>query len=238
MFRGSHRLLWGAPRSSLLMSLVAYWKLDEASGTRADSLGVSNLTDNNTVTQNPGKVSNAAQFTAANSESLSIADNTALSTGDIDFTVAAWVYLDTLAVTQILAAKSSNIGAAANNEYALYYASTARFIFRVSTGAVDTLLTANTFGAPALSTWYLVIAWHDSVNNVIGISVNAGTPDTSAYASGVVDSTNAFRLGADTQAGRYLNGRLDEVAVWKRVLTSNERARLYNAGAGVTYPTF
>ena len=37
----------------------------------------------------------AAQFTAANSEYLSRADNAALSMGDIDFTIETWVYMDT-----------------------------------------------------------------------------------------------------------------------------------------------
>ena len=38
----------------------------------------------------------AGQFTAANSEYLSHAHNSDLSTGDIDFTFAVWVYADSL----------------------------------------------------------------------------------------------------------------------------------------------
>ena len=68
---------------TLPTNLIAYWKLDEASGTRNDSKGANHLTDNNTVTQAVGKVGNAAQFTLANSEYLSIADNADLSAGDI-----------------------------------------------------------------------------------------------------------------------------------------------------------
>ena len=59
-----------ASGSSLLTGLSDYWKLNEVSGTRADSTAnAQTLTDNNTVTSNPGHVSTpAAQFTAANSE--------------------------------------------------------------------------------------------------------------------------------------------------------------------------
>lgn len=83
---------------TLLDGLVSYWKLEEANGARVDSVVASgnDLTDNNTVTQAVGVLGNAAQFTAANSESLSHADNASLGTGDIDFTVASWVYFDSL----------------------------------------------------------------------------------------------------------------------------------------------
>ena len=90
-----HSLVWAEKFTvdsgcTLTTSLIAHWNLDEASGTRVDAKGGNDLTDNNTVTQATGIVSNAGQFTAANSEYLSIADNAALSTGDIDFTIPLW----------------------------------------------------------------------------------------------------------------------------------------------------
>src|SRR5690348_11404000 len=75
------------PPWALTDSLVGYWKLDEASGSRADSAGANTLTDNNTVAGLAGLISNAGDFERDNSESLSIADNAALSMGDIDFTL-------------------------------------------------------------------------------------------------------------------------------------------------------
>src|SRR5258708_7847472 len=52
-------------------NLVSFWKLDEASGTRTDSVGSNNLTSNNSVGQSVGKVSNAAHFTATSNQYLS-----------------------------------------------------------------------------------------------------------------------------------------------------------------------
>src|SRR5574341_2164717 len=76
-------------------NLISFWELEEASGTRLDATASDNdLTDNNTVTQATGKVGNAAQFTRANTEYLSIAHNTSIACGDIDQTRCAWVYLD------------------------------------------------------------------------------------------------------------------------------------------------
>ncbi|MDA2917638.1 hypothetical protein MYX64_12505, partial [Nitrospinae bacterium AH_259_B05_G02_I21] len=89
-------ILSAAPpaRAGLLTDLKAHWKLNEASGTRSDSHGSNDLTDNNTVGQAAGKIGNAADFIRVNSEYLSIADNADVSAGDVDITWALWVWLD------------------------------------------------------------------------------------------------------------------------------------------------
>src|SRR3990167_8622771 len=61
---------------TLETNLSEHWNLDETSGSRIGSFANKSLTDNNTVTSNPGKISNAGQFTRVNSEYLSIAVDT------------------------------------------------------------------------------------------------------------------------------------------------------------------
>ncbi len=46
--------------AALTDNLSAYWKLDEASGTRVDSAGSNDLTSNNSVGQAVGKLGNAS----------------------------------------------------------------------------------------------------------------------------------------------------------------------------------
>lgn len=77
-------------------SFEGSWTLKETSGTRTDSTSNSNdLNDNNTVTSATGQINGAADFTAANSEYLSRADNASLSiTGDI--TYSFWINADAL----------------------------------------------------------------------------------------------------------------------------------------------
>ena len=48
--------------SSLTTNLISYWKLDETSGTRVDSVGNNDLTDNNTVLYGAGKQGNGADL--------------------------------------------------------------------------------------------------------------------------------------------------------------------------------
>ena len=77
-----------------MIGLVSYWKMDETSGSRVDSVGANTLTDNNTVPSQVGVISNASQYVAANSEYLSKASfNWATSIGN-SFTIAGWVALN------------------------------------------------------------------------------------------------------------------------------------------------
>ncbi len=216
-------------------NLISWWALDEQSGARNDSHGTNHLTDNNTVGYTTGIKSNAAQFVSANSEYLSRADNAALSTGDINFEFGAWVYLSTKTATQRFISKW--VGSAASLEYLLVYDQpTDRFIFYVYSGSTAGTATASTFGSPSISTWYYISAYHDATNNYVGISVDDGTVNSSSYSLGVQDTGSAFILGALSDgSGGFVNGAIDEVYMYKRVLTADERTWLYNSGAGRAY---
>jgi len=223
-----------------LTNLISYYKEGEASGTRVDSVVASanDLTDNNTVTQAAGKVGNAAQFTAANSEYLSRVDNASLSTGDIDFTIACWVYLDSKpANVMCIASKEDAIASAA--EWRMEWRNTTdrfRFIIFNSAGGA-TGIAADNLGVPSTATWYYVIVWHDATANTINIQVNNGTANSTAELIAIVDSTASFRIGALSTGtvGNFWNGRNDELLFCKSVLTAAQKTALYNSGNGCTY---
>jgi Concanavalin A-like lectin/glucanases superfamily len=215
-------------------SLISYWKLDESSGDALDAHGTNDLTDNNTVGSASGKINGARDFEAANGEYFSRADNAGLSTGDIDFTFAAWVNAESLSGFPVVANKGW-AGSGGGREWILYYrtdASRFRFAVENETAEVD----ANTLGAASTGTWYHVVCWHDSVNNQIGIAVNGGSADTAAYSGGVTDAAGDFRIGASPTQSLYWDGLIDEAGFWKRVLSSAERLVLYNGGSGLAYP--
>lgn len=225
-------------RADLLTDLKAHWKLNEASGTRVDSEGSNDLTDNNTVTQATGKIGDAADFEDANEESLSIADNADLSAGDIDFTIAGWFYLDDK--TRSLRMVNKWLGAGSQREYVVGYtpSATDRLFFQVSSDGSDfPSIKADSFGAVSTGVWIFIVAWHDATANTINIQVNNGTVDSSAHTAGVFNGTSAFRLGGvPEESGQFLDGRIDSVSFWKRVLTSTERTNLYNGGSGFDHP--
>jgi hypothetical protein len=176
----------------------------------------------------------AAGFTAASSQVLTHADSATLGTGDIDFTIAAWVRLSATATSQTVAGKTG----ANLLEWLLRYDTTAsNFRFFLSSdgssaaGTVDATNFAGSFTA-----WNFVVAWHDSVNNFTNIAVNAVAANQTAYAAGTTRRAGAFDLGGRSlQATNFLGGQLDGVCFWKRVLTAGERTTLYNAGQGLSY---
>lgn len=221
--------------SSLNENLISYWKLDETSGNRVDATGTGNtLTDNATVTSNPGIISNAGQFTAASSEYLSHADNASLSTGT-SYTICAWVYLDAKSgTTRPIVSKFLTTGN--QREYYLEYSNTAdrfRWFYSLD-GTSTTSITADNFGSPSTATFYFIVIWYDDPTNTCGIQVNDGTANTISNATTNFEGTGAFEIGAISGLSLFWNGRVDEVGFWKRVLTSSEKTALYNAGAGST----
>lgn len=222
--------------NNLITSSVAYWKLDESGGTRSDSVGSSHLTDQNTVTSNPGKRNDAAQFTAANSEYLSLADNDAASMGDIDFTIAAWTYLDTAGGNLRTLIQKGDGGDeeqwGTRVEYRIMYNGGGEFAFTVGDGSGvqghATTVNSN-IGGVSTGTWYFIVAWHNTTANTINIQVNNGAVSSAAHPYGSHNGAYALAIGRNSApTPRFWDGRIDEVGIWKRVLSAQERADLYS----------
>jgi hypothetical protein len=227
---------------TLTATLEAYWPLDETGGARSDAFGTNDLSDNNTVLSGTGKKSNAADFELSTSESLEIADNTSLSTGDIDFTMAAWVNFETesAGTTQMTIMSKASSGTV--EEYSLYYtgATTDRIRFEMFDSAGTSICTTTDTTAVSTATWYFVVAWHDSAGNTCNIQVNNNTATSAAETGGgndPADTAAAFHLGArDTTETAFFDGLIDEVGFWKEILSTTEKDDLYNSGNANTYP--
>lgn len=227
------------PLGSLLNNLVARWSLDEASGTRSDSVGENDLTDNNTVTQATAKLGDgAAQFTAANNEYLSIAAGSANAfAADKSFTIAAWVYPDDLNNVITIAASGDDSG---RDNFSLYVSPSGESI-----GALFAVYkdggNAFSFSGSDLATeeWQHVAGVFDIDAGSVTVYVDgqAGIPGNMGGALTGEDG-DPFYVGRDVGDGSpdYFNGRIDELAYWSRALSSGEIAQLYNGGAGKEWP--
>lgn len=229
----------------LFRGLVAAWMpglASNATTTLYDLCGQNDLTANGTpaIESCQGLHPSLASLglTAASSQYYFIDDNPAMSTGDIDFTFAAWVYSTSLASNPIVAAKGWWDSGSGNREWVLYYAtgsSALSFAVSADGSTVTTTINATTFGALSTLTWYLVCCWHDSVNNQVGISVNT-VANTAAHTTGLVDKAQQFQLGASSGQSLYWAGRMQSAFWWKRVLSTDEQRLLYDEGR-MAYPT-
>lgn len=214
---------------SLLSQIIAYWKLDEESGTRYDSHAGYDLTDNGTVEFAVGKIDNAADFISANQEYLSHIDCDGLSVaGDQDFSVAFWFYLDAEFSTDALVSRYTG-GGTNVDEYLVYYANGVRFIIRASDNTSIIVISSMGFLTPG---WYFVVAWRDGINAYV--QINNGAVDSQPWTKDTKDADVEFRIGRF--GNTYCDDLIDEVGFWKRALTSGERTDLWNGGAGLSYP--
>ena len=84
--------------------------------------------------------------------------------------------------------------------------------------------------------WYFFVGWKDASASTINLQLNNGTVLSAATTQGDVGDGNPFGLSmAVTGFSSQINGRVDSVGFWKRVLTATERADLYNGAKGKTF---
>lgn len=220
---------------SMLTGLISSWELDEASGNAIDAHAAYDLTETGGTIDSSG---GWRDFEATDTEYFTIADNPDLSTGNIDWTISAEVNLESTGAMDVA---SKWITTGDQREFRLGHGiSTANrfqgFVSSAGTSGTVATVTASNFGAPSTGTPYLLILWHDSVNDLLGIQVNNTTPNTIAHSAGVFDSTSVFQLGwIGVGTTTYFDGLMRRVRFWKRVLTPSERLQLYNGGNGLAY---
>ena len=235
-----------SPDSSgiLGISLVSFWKLEEQSGTRVDSFGSNSLLDNNSVGFSSGIIGNAAQFVSANSQYLSAQSNMNLAFGNTGFSISCWVYLNNTAVQTIIG-RAGEAGDLTDREYILRFdgavgavQNSNLFEFQVTTsGSTATSVSGGGIVNITTSTWYHVVVWHNDTADLINISVNTAAITSASHATGVRANSNTFSIGrlGDYVPTNYVNGLVDEVGLWSKVLTPQERRDLFNSGSANTY---
>jgi RHS repeat-associated protein len=164
-------------------------------------------------------------------------DNAALSTGDIDFTLAAWVKLESETSGTTTETILSKYDSSTVREYSLYYtgATADKFAFQLynSGGTSVCTVQANTFGTVTTGTWYYIVVWHDATANTCNIQVNNTVADSAAETGVASDTAANFRVGAlQTTETLFFDGLIDEVLFYKKALSTAERNWLYNNTLG------
>jgi hypothetical protein len=181
--------------------------------------------------------SGAAGFASASDQYLTRTSNASLQTGDIAFTIGAWVKLTTLGADRFIMGKwdRTTLG---NREYALYYDATftGQFVFGVTSAANDIgAVAAATLGTPVVDTWYYITGYHDPSANTINITINGALDTSTGFTFGVAARSTAFQIGRDDTGLMEMNGVVDEAFLTKKLLSAAELAAFYNSGAGIGY---
>lgn len=219
--------------SPLLTGLVNYWKLDETSGIRYDSIGTNNLTveENGPIGSATGKVGNAASFVAASQQALRAATAVLVHNA---ISVSLWFKATSFPpdYTNPFSMRYPS----GNDCFELYVNPFKQVAVYMASGVVTTSLDG--VGPTVFTTgqWYHYAATYD---NTTGLQTYVnGAPEWGAAPVGSLGTLSLpLAIGREMYAlQRWHNGLIDEVGIWERALTAANITTLYNGGAGMTLP--
>jgi hypothetical protein len=213
-----------APKSTLYNGLVAYYNLDETSGTIiTDKInGINGVLKNGAAPNKVGKVGKAVSFDGSN-DYIDLGYPSALNiTGDL--TISVWVWND------LYTGNSGNaIVTWANGSYLTYpfhlvILTTGYIRFNNNNNYCDSTVKVST------NKWqHIVCTRKDGIARIyldgvqVSPDVNVGYPPTG----------NSFLSISRSDLQRH-DGLIDELGIWYRCLTVAEIAELNNQGNGIT----
>ena len=226
-----------AVSASLSQGLVGYWKFDEGTGTSAaDSSGNNNT---GTLTNGPkqviGQVGQALSFDGGddfvNAQSPATLDNLA------PISVSWWVKANALGGHFF---GKSNWNNSFGWKISYLWNSLTNIDVSIGFSTSGIRVTSSGTGLTTGVWTHLVYTWDGSTTATNVHLYKNGTEvsyDTQTNASGTRDddSTHPFYVGS-TQGGSFINGSMDEVRIYNRVLSPSEIQELYTAGGGTITP--
>ncbi|MGB0757201.1 MAG: LamG-like jellyroll fold domain-containing protein [Patescibacteria group bacterium] len=231
-----------AHHATLTDDLVSFWEMNETSGTRYDAHGSNDLADNNTVTSLAGIQDVAADFTASNSEYLSIQPGTEYGL-DLasSFTISAWLHPKSWETKTKFPVVYKDDGQP-NRSYMVC-------IRKLSSGNKAQVVisadgTNNTtsqvyldIGAISSNAWYHFVWVYDmSIGSVRVYKDGVLTDSLGGLPTTINTSAAVFRVGAwENGNAPYANGAVDQLGMWSRMLSSSEITDLYADGSGLPY---
>lgn len=224
---------------ALTDQLVAYYKLDESSGNIADAVNANTLTNNGTVTFAPVVINNGAIFTSPNTTQYFEGTNAAVEV-TADVSLQAWIYVSSIDVpdgANCLISKGAYVNAASIRYLLQVFGTLPNLTIEFGQSDGTTYRTLDKAATIAQNTLYHLIVTYKLSTGVATYYLNASSLGTTgsggtAWSGG----TGSLAIGRRSGASAYQNGKMDEIGIWSRELTSGEVTQLYNGGAGLAYP--
>lgn len=216
--------------SPLLTGLLAYWKLDEVSGNRLDSVGTRHMVPQATIGNAVGKIGNCATASGTGNY-LGVTDASLLT---IDwaagFSIVGWVYVPTVySGRNTPLAKCTN----ATYDWVLYSNAQNAHRFQVQDSSSGSSLAASATNI-TLDAWHFYAGRYNASTKKAEFRLDAeGWNLGSALTNGPRNSEQQLRIA--NYVNLYGSAYYDETGMWG-YLSDDEVDDLYNLGAGKTHP--
>jgi len=223
-------------------ALLKRW--GETRGTLPDAAGIARVNEYILRKKGLGELVGGTQKTAckfdlSKSQTLSVASNASLLTGDFDLTLFGWAKFDTLSAYQCILGKGAMWG---SGDLTLFLSGSSGnplcFGVRNIASSAGSRGLNDSFAPVAsvsIGSWIFFIAWHDSVNNTINLQVNNGIISSQNWSQGISSSGFNFVVGGHSINSNMMNGSVDNLCYLKTALSTDHRAFLYNSGRGSSY---
>jgi hypothetical protein len=209
--------------------LVAAYTFQDPANLGLDSAGGNHLTNNNAATSVAGRVGLGVGLASASSQSLSRASNPSLVMAGTSWELTCFLKFTSRPGAGSFPGIVGKWGAS-GLEFLLYYDGTLSRMRGLATADNSTTVTVEHTNGPADGTWYFLDLWHDLPAGTLHLNVDnapaVGGP--TAALTGTYAGTSAFVVGSTDFGAPFLNGAVDSVNLWKRLLTPAERTQLYS----------
>jgi hypothetical protein len=223
---------------STLTKLIAYWRMDESSGNRLDSVGALDLEPLGTVNHTTGKLGDGAVALPSAATWLAAVGTVPADFSAATMTLAGWLRIDTASGTSTRAFLQFKVhnGSGGNIRELMLSINNNTGELELNTRDVDTdtdeTVVASTFGALSTGTWYhVVIVWD---GNDARLLVN-GTEDSGSAKSMFGSLTiQSHVFGYSTGSDHEIS--LDDWGLWNEEISATDISDLYNSGTGAVPP--
>ncbi|WIG60015.1 MAG: hypothetical protein OJF49_002763 [Ktedonobacterales bacterium] len=211
-------------------ALLAYYRLDETSGTAAYDIAGQGYTGttHGSPTQNvagllSGDTDACYTFASASSQYVSVPSTAVFPSGNSPLSVGVWFKIASApaATAQLWSYGDITTG---HHALSLYLATTGKLTCDVGAGASvlsSASAVSNAVAHFAALTWdgTTLTLWLD------GVSQGTATPGAQS-----IPTTPTVNLGANATPAAYFSGQLDEACLWSAALSSTQIANIYTAG--------
>jgi hypothetical protein len=218
---------------ALTDNLLGYWKLNESSGTPAEDSWSTNDGTNTDITYTAsGKIGRCYDFDQVTSK-VSVGDVSSFDFGTTtDFSVSVWFKTVTTNTCYLICKYNGGGSLGWGIEVV-----TGTNLYAFATDGTNTIFHYCGTGVNDGNWHHLAVSFDRNGNCVSYLDGGAGSSESM---STVGDISNNYNLlfGIRNDGNNNYTGALDEIAIWNRVITSDEASTLYGSGSGYEIPLY
>ncbi|WP_169951621.1 LamG-like jellyroll fold domain-containing protein [Microbispora sp. H11081] len=214
---------------------VLYWRLNETSGPAAADSGKSGVTGNYTASgvsygQTGALVGTTDKAVSVNNGGIASSTTFANPT---TYSEELWFNTTTNRGGKLIGLGASATGNSSNYDRHVYMRNDGKLVFGTYTGSINTITTTGSYNN---GQWHHMVATQgpDGMKLYVDGALVGTNPQT-----GAESFTGYWRVGGDSLSSwpnqptsNYLNGQIDEVAVYNSVLTETQVATHWQKGSG------